>query len=528
MPTGSNPVQAVKNDMLILLNNILLAFFTIVCGYVSYKLLRYHVDLILFPWPIQYRETANLLSTDLLLKGGNPYSLENQPVYTNVYGLLYNIATYPFAAVFGPTLFSHKAVGGFFTLCNCSLVYGMLRKDKVSRLLAWGGALVVYISLLFSKTSLAEPDSLGLFLYLLTIALPMTFNFSNGSLVGSSLSAIAAFYTKPYFILALPFVCLYTFAFVSRRKGTIYLLMSMLFFILPLVTVNALFETYFYNTFLIHQNVAGTKTDWMIMQWSMFGNHFRELLSAAVAVCAALLCDKIQNKYKLDLPPNEHDNMYCVRKTTLPFFTMLSVSLVFSVKLGLHTGAYMTYLFQLVSPLFVLSLFPHLGREKGWQFIFLPLLAANLLQTSGIYQDINEDFRHFDDGNWQSAQNYVSTHRNILNSAAIAPLLLAQGKPVYDSGQSEYFQIPQIIPPPVNFFFPPLKKVKIQSLKFKQEIETGIIEKRFDLLMLDRSFSSWIAPKNLISQNYTHRDVLTLYMPHTKYLWRLDIWEPKR
>lgn len=68
----------------------------------------------------------------------------------------------------------------------------------------------------------------------------------------------------------------------------------------------------------------------------------------------------------------------------------------------------------------------------------------------------------------------------------------------------------------------------MQDLRFKQEIFAGIVGKRFDLLMLDRSYSGWIAPTAFVSKYHTHRDVLTLYMPHNNYRWQVDVWEPKK
>ena len=509
-------------------HNILVLLFTMLCGYVCFRLLRYHLDLIFFPWPIQFRETANLLSTDLLLKGGNPYLLENQPVYTNVYGLLYNFVTYPVAAVLGPTLTVHKAVGGFFTLCSCLLVYGMLKRDGVSRVLAWGGALIVYSSLLFGKTSLAEPDSLGLFLYLLTVTLPITFKFSNRSLLASSLVGILGFYAKPYFIIALPFVCLYVFFFVSRKKGVQFIFLTIVLFILTSVIVNTFFETYFYNTYLIHRIVAGANIDWMIKQWLLFEKELEELLAATfIAAMAAILSYIARKRCKADSSPVVNDIVASFGKISLPFFLMLAIALVFSVKLGLHNGAYMTYLFQLVAPLLVLTVFPLLGKQGGWQFLILPLVALSLLRVSGGYRDINLDFRKLDRGNWQRAKDYVATHRNILNSAAIAPLLFEQGKPIYDSGQSEYFQHLLKTTHPDSFFPLKIENITRQSLKYKQQIVADIVGKRFDLLMLDRSFSSWIAPTALISQYYNRRDLITLYMPHTRFMWQVDVWEPK-
>ncbi|MCX7010174.1 MAG: hypothetical protein NTY53_23540 [Kiritimatiellaeota bacterium] len=516
-----------------LVNKFLLTSFFVVCGYVSIKLFYFHLSLILFKWPIQFRETAILLSTDMLLKGGNPYLLENFPMYTNVYGILYNLVTCPVAALMGCTLTVHKAVGGFFTLCCGFLVYAMLRRSAgVSRSLAWGGALIVYASLLYSKTSLAEPDSLGLFLYLLTITLPIAFRFSPGSLVASVLAGIAAFYTKPYFVIALPIVGLYLFLFVSWKKGLVYVLLSSVLFAIMAVLVGSFCETYFYVTCLFHQNTAGRNPNWVKPQWIQFGHFNRELLIAAVIAAGSALFSRMARKGCREAsPPANGSKTLIFRGIYLPLFALPVVAWLFSYKLGLNGGAYMTYLYQLVTPLFILALFPHLGNGKGegWQFVFLPLVAASLLLTSGSYHDINKDFRQHDGGNWQKALDYVSTHTNILAVCSIAPLLFAQGKPVYDSGHSGCFGHDALkAPPRLSFFFPLLEQLRRQDLGFNRQITTGLVSKRFDLLMLNRQVSEWMAPPDIIAENYILFDHLSLYHAHDNYSWDIDIWKPKK
>ncbi|GFO64399.1 hypothetical protein GMPD_23180 [Geomonas paludis] len=551
---------------------ILTAAFAAVCGFVTFKLLAYHLNLVLFPWPIQLRETANLLSTSLLLKGGNPYALVNQPLYTNVYGLLYNLVTYPVAALFGPTLAVHKSVAGVFTLGCCLVTYWMLRGGGVTRTLSWSGSLVVYIALLVGKTSLAEPDSLGLFFYLLTIAIAVRCNFSRWGLAASGLAGIAGFYTKPYFILGIPLVAFYLVLFVNRKKGILYTIGTASAFILSAVAVSALCETYFYNTFLIHRNVAGKDVNLMLMQWATFGRQLTEVLAAlSIAVCAMALSVLAARRGRVGAPaadgqgksplsplrkggdvrplsPHWMEETLTPRNSlmnlghggdvpgtgqspvivSLPLFALVLVACVFTFKLGLHDGAYMTYLYQLVAPLFVLSVFPLLDRAGAWSYLILPLLALNLLRTSAAYSDLDNAFGPKDRANWEKAATYVSSHRNVLNSAAVAPLLFAQGKPLYDSGQSQYFSCGLEQPPPFGFLFPRVEEVRGQSARYREDIVAAIKAKKFDLLMLDRSFSKWIAPEELFPQYYTHRDVVTLYMPHMGYHWQIDIWEPKQ
>jgi len=144
------------------------------------------------------------------------------------------------------------------------------------------------------------------------------------------------------------------------------------------------------------------------------------------------------------------------------------------------------------------------------------------------YREFGPDYDENAEAQWQKASDYVSANHDILNSAAVAPLLFAQQRPIYDSGQSEYFRVSLKQPPPVAFFFVDLARIQKRCDQFHHDIVNKIEDRRFDLLMLDRSYSQWLAPKPEIARNYRHCDVLTLSMPHTGYEWKIDVWEPQK
>jgi hypothetical protein len=52
---------------------------------------------IAMPYQIEYREGAAQVMTHILLMGGNPFSLEYQPLGMNNYGIGYNLLALPFA-----------------------------------------------------------------------------------------------------------------------------------------------------------------------------------------------------------------------------------------------------------------------------------------------------------------------------------------------------------------------------------------------------------------------------------------------
>lgn len=64
-------------------------------------LLIYAWNVIVAYGPVGYREGANMLLTEYILKGRNPFVLMNQPLMNTNKGAFYNLLVVPFAAVFG-------------------------------------------------------------------------------------------------------------------------------------------------------------------------------------------------------------------------------------------------------------------------------------------------------------------------------------------------------------------------------------------------------------------------------------------
>jgi hypothetical protein len=500
------------------------------------KLLRYHYDLVVFPWPIQFRETAILLTTDLLLKGGNPFLIANQPEYTNVYGMIYNCFVYPFAVFFGPTLTLHKAVAGMFTLGCCLLQFHVMRRKGVPWHYSLAGALVFYAALLYGKTSLAEPDSTGTFFYLLTGYIPWLMGFSRRSLILSILCGIVAFYTKPYFVLMAPCVASYLFFFVSRKEGVLYSFAFIALFSCSVLGASQLFETYFYNTFLVHANYSGADTDHLLGQLKEFCRFNRELILAGAVGFATWIYRRRRcaetNATHRDPDGGTEPQASCHqewRPAAFPLFVFLVLLVYFCLDMGQRYGAYMTYLYQLIIPFSLMIIF-RAARPEGRNYLLIvPLLMASLYTTASTYGDISRNFSAHDHGDWQTARSLITTHGTVLASSALAPLLFARNMPVYDSGQTECFGESTKKPPKYPALFPLTGAIRNKFSSYRSQIAAGIINQRFDLIMFDRMFSSWLLPPDFrLDSYYDYRQMLVLYMPHTEYSWEIDVWERKK
>src|ERR1035437_620686 len=85
-------------------------------------LLYLHAEIILYPYPQEFREGHLMSTTKLLIDGINPYSLEVYPNYYNSYGILYNLVVFPFAYLFGCSLEIHRAVSALFIFSSLGLI----------------------------------------------------------------------------------------------------------------------------------------------------------------------------------------------------------------------------------------------------------------------------------------------------------------------------------------------------------------------------------------------------------------------
>jgi hypothetical protein len=178
--------------------------------------LHVHATVIALPAPQEYREPAIVLCTDLLARGGNPYALANHPVYTNIYGIGYHLVALPAAKLFGATFLVHRLLSGACAIAACVMIGAAARRAGAGPRLAFVAAVLLYYDLAvriapgtqrgLPLTILARPDALALLLFVLALVIPWWRDFSRGSLITAAVCAIAAFFVKAYFVLALPIV----------------------------------------------------------------------------------------------------------------------------------------------------------------------------------------------------------------------------------------------------------------------------------------------------------------------------------
>lgn len=461
-----------------------------------------HLRMIFSPAPQEMREAGELVITQLLLQGRNPYAPAELPVGTDVYGILYNAVVTPFAALFGNSLAVHRAVSGVAILAACLLVHRLLRQRGSEPGLAIAGTLLFYFASIYFVAPLARPDGVALLLSVAAIAVLYRDEVSVGRfLLGLGL-AVAALFTKLYLAYP-PFVlAAWLFLFRARWRGLALGAGALATAILALAAATLLLPAYLNVVVLANAHSAVYEPDHLLRQtrdWVLY--------QLPLFVALAVLAWRSGGRMRLDLWG----------------FTVLANGAVFLVWLGGHSGAHMTYLLQLVSPALILALWPHLpwqGWGRGAVLLALPLTLG--LNAHWFPQSF-ADFARAEDTH-RELERKVAQHITVLGGTEAASVLLRAGRPVLDTGQSEYFAaavgaraLPLLVPPAV---------LQARWDGMRAEIENGIEGHRYDLVVRSRRRGG-VVPAELLARHYRTDGSFEVSFSWAGQRWPLDLWVPQ-
>jgi len=483
---------------------------------------------IAIPYQIEYREGAAQVMTQILLIGGNPFSLEYQPLGMNNYGIGYNLLVLPFAKLFGNTLMVHRGISFFFLLASLLFVARiifLLKKDSLISVLC--GIFIVVV--LAGRGGLgAFPSAMGTFLFLSGIFIPFIYSFRYPSLIASALLSIMAYYTKPYFVICFVVVAVYTFVFISKRKGIVYSLFFLSVFGFLFLWVRYGFELYFIDTFIGNLSNENRSLRHLRGQLVELVKEFFPSIILGISLLflngskfspGALFRTKFLWRSKflqvdaplLDLPINYFA------------FTFIFCFLSFIFVLGLHGGSYMTSAYQIVLPPFILWLFQKLNSKSRFSIICFCLLFSNILILNNIL--LNPSFlRQRDSVAWKNLYSYARDSRRAVNCPAVVSALIDSGKVPIDSGQTEYYYYIQPYPNHI-LFGPQYDTVKRHGILYRRSIRNAISKGEFDKLILTEGYGNLIS-FDAVDQYYVKVETIAIEMPQTHQTWVIGVWEP--
>jgi hypothetical protein len=478
----------------------------------------------IIPYPIEYREGAAQVMTQILLRGGNPFSLEYQPLAMNNYGVAYGLVVYPFAAIFGNTLTVHRAITLLFMILIALLTFKTISKYNSDLYFSLACSIFVLIPMASQGAIGAFPSALGTFLFLAGVLIPFQRFFDTRGLLVSALACIGAFYAKPYFLLSFGIVASYVFLFFSKKKGLLYSIFFLLMFAGSLLLVRYAFDLYFIDTVI--GNLANTKgsPQHLVAQLVEFVREFYPALGLALTI-VLIGAARVDNKTaKPGLDFRAIGQPFVTQPANYFLYFLVCSTLAFLLILGLHIGNYMIYGYQIIVPPLLLWLFQQLGARSRLALFAMPVLLFNMTVLSGTFLGPDR-LSQKDSPEWARLYEYVEDDILILNSSLIVPAMVERGLLPVDSGQTKYFY--SLTPYPSNRLLgPEYSIVKQDGRLYKEAIIDSVKRMDYDRIMLDDVQWIYAFVYDDLILNYSLVEQITVDMPQTGQQWTVMIWEP--
>lgn len=454
------------------------------------------------PAPQEMREGALVVTTLALLAGRNPYAPEAMAEAGNLYGILYPLATLPFAALFGPGLAVHRMVAGAGFAVGAVLFWRLARREGADRATAGFATALVVAGWLYFVGATVRPDGVGVALMMAAYAAaapdpadPRRFALC----LGFSLAGLAA---KLYFVFPAGVVAAYVFLFRSWRRGVAFAVGLAVGLAATLAALAALLPGY--AVLVLGVNLAATGYDAAHLvrqarEWAVFSLPF--LAAGAAALAAG------------GRPPRFWG------------FAALAAAAALVVALGGHPGAHLSYFFQLLSPPFALAVLGAAGGTAARRAFLFALPLAMLANAARF--PLDPDRFAAAEARFAAAGRLLAAAQAPLVTTELAALAALDGLPAPETGHSEYFPAAAALDPPplLEPLWPPRAAFAPGLVGFAAAIEAGLAEQRFDLVIANRG-SALVRGETLVRCRYAVVDRLEIEMAWGGQRWSVDVWRP--
>lgn len=491
---------------------------------ILYELL-FSVKVIPVNSPLEFRENVMVLPTSLLVRGENPFIADNQPAYTNVYGVLSHIVVYPLARIFGSSFFIHRLVSAFFVLASCGIIFNTLRWLDTPRYLSLCALTYFLYHMVRANSISAFPGAQGQFFFLCSLIIPWKLRFSTSSLVASAALSILGLLTKPYFVLGLPVIAMYLFIAVSKKRAILFGVFSLTGIVFVLWCVNLFFPYYFLNTFWYCITPHPHSISYLFKQ---FDDYFDETF-ALVIILAFIAIKRLIDVRQRSLATPEKTyfgricNLLDIKHLCRPFITLpiglmpfaMGVSILSLLKLGQHHGRFFGYFAELLTPFLLILVFPYVGNKLKDNRLAVILISLNLFLMLFSLPDWPADSRKA----WADWETIISEHKRVYTSPPLTHILYKQGKPVYDIGHSSSLStslssFPELLP----------AKTKNTIQQYCRDLQAKVASQYFDLIIVRSGEKPFWDTGNAIQEYYVPMEEKVLPMPKK---WKLQLWKPR-
>jgi hypothetical protein len=445
------------------------------------------------PGPQEFHESVMPLTTGLILAGGRPYALANTPAVANIYGVVYNYLLVPPSAIWGPTFLVHRAGSLVFLLAGAAVLFSMLRRNGVGHALALGGAALYYLINATTYALAARPDTLGGALMLAATWLVMPDKNqkppSVAKMVSSAAVGILAFYTKAYFLLALPLAAAGLLMISGWKRAFLYTVIAVALGLASVLVVNQIWPEYLFSIYTTHVYTENAIAGFFLSQLLDFVYLHAGLLALAALMVAMWLQRRNQSTA---LPLGRR-----WRPTPAAMQLLVAVAAMLFI-LGTHSGAFRIYWVQMVTPFLLLAGLGALAQAEGWRKpAGLGLLALNaVILLTWARPPWPQDSAP----TWQAWQELTADRPWQLLPLGLLPDVARKDAPLAQDGQTIYFANVALD------HLPPEDPAYQRVVKYLTDLQTAILARRFDVLAGPNEFWNYV-PKQLLLDHYEKRMV---------------------
>jgi hypothetical protein len=471
-------------------------------------LLILHLTMVATDAPMETRDGAMIATTVALLDGRNPYAIDGLMQTGNVYGIGYNLAVLPIAELIGPGYVAHRLVSAFAIFGACLILLRWLRIAGLGIIDSLLGTALAYAGFIYFTGAVVRPDGLGIFLMLAAVEALRRGDCdarSFAACLGLSLLGLACklYYVWPAFAAAS-----YVFLWRDRRRGFAYGLAAIAATAAALALMQALLPGY--GPFVLVANLRDVDYDaaWLLRQigdWALFD------LPLVLALAASLLLERARIGRDFGLFGG---------MSLLGTLALLGI-------LGGHTGAHLSYFFQLLTPYLVVVALAKAARHKFALGLFrLSLPVAILANAHWFPLDPVRIAKAGDD--FSVARDLIRSSRESLATSEFAGILAEARRPVADTGHSAYL-VNAARPPPawLQKFVPPASAIRAEWEAEGAAIRAGVDQQRYDLALIGRQ-PSLLFPLDRLVERYEQAGTMTIDMPWALQRWPVILWRPRR
>src|ERR1700722_2938924 len=427
--------------VIVVLTGVLSAWFLFGLGHAA--------QIIFLPDPLFSREINAPGIAEAWRRGLTPYTDAAMPTGVDVYGIFHLIVGRLLPASSDNVFLPLRLVSFISTLAAAILMAAVMLRQTKKTALDYVTAVLLALGLVAigirAGALIAKPDMLGYALFWSSILLPRFYGHSFKSCCVALLLGLLAYQTKPYFLIGPLYVLLTAFIFNPRRGIILGVLFGLIFAAL-VASLYKLLPWYWWSTFWIHVSYSDD-----------FGNRsvlVKNLLHIArdnIGVCVLLLCGLAAAVYgarRIKKVKRQPYSFYLARFREwvdtdggyITLYFLLSLKMV--LRLESFGGGSFIYFYHLTFPALMMMAFAYTSRlDLRVRYALLLVLFAQTAMWTRALTDIHYDLDAYH-AYWNKTRSYAERKGEVFGNSWISHILIEQGKPVYDYGQTQYFLFP--------------------------------------------------------------------------------------